>query len=144
MNVGLIFVRLSFLPSFLQRGADEPEQVPVSAYQMLRGALVLLVGIFSVVFLKRRLTRAQWIALVTVMLGVSIVGYSATSGSPPPTTTEGEAEERDPLLGVILIVVAQVFTASQFVIEERIMERYSVAPLVSSPPFPSIFRRPCF
>jgi drug/metabolite transporter (DMT)-like permease len=41
MNVGLLYT-------------------PVSIYQMTRGALVLFVGILSVVFLRRRLWLYQW------------------------------------------------------------------------------------
>lgn len=75
---------------------------PVSIYQMTRGALVLWVGTFSVIFLKRRLWLYQyvmlfscllverishdsispqtlrWLSLVTVMLGVCIVGLSGS------------------------------------------------------------------
>lgn len=62
---------------------------------MTRGALVLFVGVFSVVFLRRRLQLSQlrtflsyhllfiinsilsrWLALVAVMVGVSVVGLS--------------------------------------------------------------------
>lgn len=57
MNVGLLFV------------------VP-SIYQMTRGALVLFVGLFSVIFLKRKLYLFQWFALFTVVLGVAIVGLA--------------------------------------------------------------------
>ena len=55
MNVGLLFV------------------VP-SIYQMTRGALVLFVGLFSVIFLRRRLHLFQWFALVTVVLcGIALL-----------------------------------------------------------------------
>jgi len=78
MNVGLLYT-------------------PVSIYQMTRGALVLFVGIFSVIFLRRRLWLYQfgpfpfphgqsfpkpfpfrWVSLITVMAGVSLVGYSGS------------------------------------------------------------------
>lgn len=74
MNVGLLYT-------------------PVSIYQMTRGALVLFVGILSVIFLHRRLwlyqlvspsfqlttlTCRRWISLLTVMAGVSLVGYSGS------------------------------------------------------------------
>ncbi|GAA5978419.1 hypothetical protein JCM10908_004347 [Rhodotorula pacifica] len=114
MNVGLFFV-------------------PVSIYQMLRGALVLWVGIFSVVFLRRRLTRAQWVALVVCVFGVAVVGSSSLIGRGP---SEPEAQAEDgtvsPLVGIALILVAQLFTASQFVIEERIMEHHAVEPLLAA------------
>jgi Nucleotide-sugar transporter len=48
--------------------------VPASIYQMVRGFLVVFVGLFSVIFLKRRLTMSQWVGLFLVVLGVSLVG----------------------------------------------------------------------
>ena len=101
MNVGLLFV-------------------PVSVYQMVRGALVLFVGLFSVLFLGRRLSGSQWGALTTVMLGVAIVGLS---GALRPTQPPGDVEPAmvpdapDPAkvaLGIGIILFAQMFTASQF------------------------------
>ena len=77
MNVGLLYT-------------------PVSIFQMTRGALVLFVGIFSVVFLRRRLWLYQyislsnlcfkytylcfsrWVSLIIVMAGVALVGYSGS------------------------------------------------------------------
>ncbi|GAA5862185.1 hypothetical protein JCM3774_004814 [Rhodotorula dairenensis] len=114
MNVGLFFV-------------------PVSIYQMLRGALVLWVGIFSVVFLRRRLTRAQWVALVVCVFGVAVVGSSSLIGhKPSEPETQAEDGTVSPLVGIALILVAQLFTASQFVIEERIMEHHAVEPLLAA------------
>src|ERR1700722_17171674 len=74
---------------------------PVSIYQMTRGALVLFVGILSVLFLRRKLWLYQfrtpsfppsilfiqiillffffrWASLITVMIGVSLVGFSGS------------------------------------------------------------------
>jgi len=51
--------------------------VPASIYQMVRGFLVVFVGLFSVIFLKRRLTISQWGGLFLVVLGVSLVGMDA-------------------------------------------------------------------
>ncbi|TFK90433.1 hypothetical protein K466DRAFT_583759 [Polyporus arcularius HHB13444] len=125
MNVGLLYT-------------------PVSIYQMTRGALVLFVGVLSVIFLRRRLWLYQWVSLITVMAGVSLVGLSGSmvkdavkeSGVntfdeiPPPEPIE-EPEVTKVLVGVFFILFAQVFTATQFVVEEKIMSRYSVAPLVA-------------
>lgn len=129
MNVGLLFVAASI-------------------YQMTRGALVLFVGLFSVLFLRRKLYLYQWLALVVVVLGVALVGLSgalfgSSQGHDPEdgvvntatrfvrdmstttTTPEGVAV----LIGVLLIAAAQIFTASQFVLEEWILENYAMAPL---------------
>lgn len=119
MNVGLLFT-------------------PVSIYQMTRGALVLWVGVFSVAFLRRHLHLFQWLSLVTVMMGVSVVGLSGTVFKSPEATGALDGDEDDELtesaqalLGVFLILFAQLFTASQFVLEEKIMSRYSVEPLLA-------------
>lgn len=134
MNVGLLFVAASI-------------------YQMTRGALVLFVGLFSVIFLRRRLVLYQWISLIIVVLGVAIVGLAgviATSSSSAPSSNvpspaelkaasmlilrELHAAARTPeairtIVGVLLIAGAQVFTATQFVVEEWILEHYALEPL---------------
>lgn len=106
--------------------------VPVSVYQMLRGSLVLFVGLFSVIFLHRKLPLEQWLSLFVVMLGIAIVGLSNAIST--PTGGEEGAHHEDTtkaILGAALVLFAQIFTASQFVVEEKIMTRYSLAPLVS-------------
>ncbi|THH33995.1 hypothetical protein EUX98_g350 [Antrodiella citrinella] len=120
---------------------------PVSIYQMTRGALVLFVGTFSIIFLRRRLWLYQWASLITVMLGVSLVGYSgslikdavkevtvvlfhyadATRVPPPPEPIE-QPELTKVVVGVFFVLFAQVFTATQFIVEEKIMSRYTVSP----------------
>jgi hypothetical protein len=128
MNVGLLFVAASI-------------------YQMTRGALVLFVGLFSVLFLRRRLFLYQWLALVIVVLGVAIVGISGAlfggnQGHDPEDgvhtvvqlardvhTAARTPEAVKALIGVLLIAAAQIFTASQFVLEEWVLENYAMAPL---------------
>lgn len=123
MNVGLLFV-------------------VASIYQMTRGALVLFVGLFSVVFLKRKLHLFQWFALVTVVLGVGIVGLAGALYNdkvPAPAEVVGAViriatESATPeaiktIIGIFLIAGAQIFTATQFVLEEFILEKYALEPL---------------
>jgi drug/metabolite transporter (DMT)-like permease len=108
MNVGLLFT-------------------PVSIYQMTRSALVLFVGAFSVVYLGRRLNRTEVLSLCVVTLGVFIVGLSGAKAS-DATAAETEGVSRV-VGGILLILFAQLFTAAQFVVEEKIMSRYAVEPL---------------
>ena len=126
MNVGLLFVAASI-------------------YQMTRGALVLFVGLFSVIFLKRVLYPFQWLALFVVVLGVGIVGLAgALFKDPPPddrikaahalaaSQTKGMGDlppALSTIIGVLLIAFAQVFTATQFVVEEWVLEKYALEPL---------------
>ncbi|KAK8022332.1 hypothetical protein PG993_013099 [Apiospora rasikravindrae] len=127
--------------------------VAASIYQMTRGALVLFVGLFSVVFLRRHLYAFQWVSLVGVVLGVAIVGLagaiSPDSHAEPGAGAESVAtgltrrlasatmkdgEEAMPeavrvIVGVLLIAGAQIFTATQFVLEEWILERSAIDPI---------------
>ncbi|TFK55226.1 hypothetical protein OE88DRAFT_1805602 [Heliocybe sulcata] len=127
MNVGLLYT-------------------PVSIYQMTRGALVLFVGVLSVIFLKRRLFLYQWLSLVTVMIGISLVGLAGSmvkdavrnepdlltrdAGVPPPEPID-KPEPTTVFVGVLFVLFAQIFTATQFVVEEKILGHYTVAPLVA-------------
>ncbi|ODV91169.1 hypothetical protein CANCADRAFT_25969 [Tortispora caseinolytica NRRL Y-17796] len=109
--------------------------IPVSVYQMLRGALVLFVGIFSVVFLKRKLQAYHWYALVVVLFGVFLVGFSnalsATPGahSDVVSTATKHSSFAKAIIGVLLVAVGQLFTASQFVLEEYVLELHPVDPI---------------
>lgn len=136
MNVGLLFVAASI-------------------YQMTRGALVLFVGLLSVLFLKRHLGGWKWASLFIVVLGVAVVGLAGVldqqhSAQPQPGATDTGSKNdlaktalrirgaastleahtaRETLIGFVLIACAQIFTATQFVVEESIMERYSMDPI---------------
>ncbi|KAH9083856.1 hypothetical protein EDB83DRAFT_2539043 [Lactarius deliciosus] len=133
MNVGLLYT-------------------PVSIYQMTRGALVLFVGILSVLFLRRKLHLYQWLSLMTVMAGVSLVGFSGslvkdtlrstalsfvnmldpmTPTDLPANGTVEDTEAAKVVIGVFFILFAQIFTATQFVIEEKILGQYSIPPLLA-------------
>ncbi|KIY51074.1 hypothetical protein FISHEDRAFT_71368 [Fistulina hepatica ATCC 64428] len=144
MNVGLLYT-------------------PVSIYQMTRGALVLFVGILSVVFLRRRLWLYQWVSLLVVMTGVALVGFSGSmikdviretpalnsivgrwirADSPSESTEEPEVTAV--LVGVFFILFAQFVVEGELPLRvfmpmlvlmceylEKILGRYSVAPLVA-------------
>jgi drug/metabolite transporter (DMT)-like permease len=131
MNVGLLYVAASI-------------------YQMTRGALVLFVGLFSVLFLKRKLYLYHWFSLVVVVAGVGLVGLAGAifSGDQSPPTQPLDDSDlfrsrphrlvavRDvdsavirTVIGIFLIAFAQIFTATQFCVEEWILENYALEPL---------------
>ncbi|KAK7417412.1 hypothetical protein QQZ08_011631 [Neonectria magnoliae] len=115
--------------------------VAASIYQMTRGALVLFVGLFSVIFLGRRLFPFQWISLGGVVLGVAVVGlagaiwpdekqdasaYMLRGGL---VASDGLTDTSRAIVGVLLIAGAQIFTATQFVLEEWILENSTIEPI---------------
>ncbi|KAG5947285.1 hypothetical protein E4U53_006440 [Claviceps sorghi] len=116
--------------------------VAASIYQMTRGALVMFVGLFSVVFLQKRLHLFQWFSLVGVVLGVALVGLAGAiwpdekkasqngGGLAADGSTEaGLSDAARAIIGVLLIAGAQIFTATQFVLEEWLLENSTIAPI---------------
>jgi len=59
-----------------------------------------------------------------------LLNKSSNADLPPPEPID-RPEATTVLVGVFFILFAQVFTATQFVVEEKIMSHYSVAPLVA-------------
>lgn len=118
MNVGLIYTS-------------------ASVYQMLRGAVVIFTGTFSWLFLHRQLRVYKWASLFLVVFGVSIVGLSSVlfPQKKPSNLLRGsdnhleEQFDWESAIGVAMVLGAQIFTATQFVIEEKVMAKYSVPPL---------------
>jgi drug/metabolite transporter (DMT)-like permease len=51
--------------------------ISASLNSMFRGSLVIFVALFSLIFLRRRLTRGQWGGIGLVSLGLIIVGVSS-------------------------------------------------------------------
>ena len=47
-----------------------------SSFQMLRGSILIFVGIMSVIFLKRRLEWFRWLGMVIILCGLVTVGVS--------------------------------------------------------------------
>jgi drug/metabolite transporter (DMT)-like permease len=116
--------------------------VAASIYQMTRGALVLFVGLFSVLFLRRTLRLFQWVSLVGVVLGVAVVGLAgaiwpdvkanviARGLSSITDSPDGLTDVAKAVIGVSLIAGAQIFTATQFVLEEWMLENSPINPIV--------------
>ena len=125
-----------------------------SIYQMTRGSVVFFSALFSVWFLKHRIEKSKWFALFLVILGVAVVSLAgalerdragevlprsamatyarefsldAIRTSRPTYTSSNHALRT--AIGVCIISIAQIFAAAQFVLEESIMSRYSIAPL---------------
>jgi len=93
-----------------------------SVYQMLRGMIVVFTGLFSRIFLKRVLYTHHWLGMASIIAGTAVVGlssvlYGSHSGAP------------DPLLGDVLVIVAQLVAATQMVVEEKFIGKYNVPPL---------------
>eukprot|EP00767_Chilomastix_cuspidata_P001080 gnl/Chilomastix_cuspidata/1326.p1 GENE.gnl/Chilomastix_cuspidata/1326~~gnl/Chilomastix_cuspidata/1326.p1 ORF type:complete len:413 (-),score=71.02 gnl/Chilomastix_cuspidata/1326:24-1262(-) len=98
--------------------------VDASVYQLLRGAVIIFTSIWSIIFLKRRLRSFQWTGIGVVVIGLLCVGLSGFFGSSTENSTASET-----ILGILLIFFSQIFSATQFIIEEKTMKGLSFHPL---------------
>ena len=113
MNVGLVYT-------------------PVSVYQMTRGSIILIVGLMSVMFLQKRITRLEWMSLFVVFLGVFLVGLSGyLDGRNAASSAAAVAPvvSFDIVIGMTLVFLGITLTAVQFVVEEHILLYLKVEPM---------------
>mmetsp|Transcript_6634 Transcript_6634/g.9804 ORF Transcript_6634/g.9804 Transcript_6634/m.9804 type:complete len:373 (+) Transcript_6634:8-1126(+) len=91
-----------------------------SVFQMIRGFVVVVVAIYSKIFLKRSLFRHQILGMVSCTIGVFLVGLASILYEAPSA--------RNPVLGVVLLLLGQLFAGAVFVTEELFMEKLSCHP----------------
>lgn len=81
-------------------------------------------GLLSILFLGRRLGGYQWTGLAVVVGGLLLVGVSSMLAG---TQAVGAP---NPMLGNLLILLAQLVVAIQMVLEEHYLSKYQVPPLL--------------
>lgn len=89
--------------------------VDASVFQMMRGFLIFLTAILSIMFLKSTFYRHHWLAIFLIVSGVATVGLSSIKNS---------KESENVTLGIALILLSQLFTATHLVIEEKILHTH--------------------
>merc|ERR1712110_779453 len=94
-----------------------------SQFQMLRGSIMIFVGIFSKIFLKKQMEWFRWVGMAVVFAGILTVGGADFMVQ---SETGGVS---DAVIGDIIVVCAQVIAACQFVYEEKFIAKYNVHPL---------------
>ena len=96
-----------------------------SSFQMLRGALIVFTGLLSVAFLNRKLKVYEWTGIAFVIGGLVVVGLSDFLFK-----ATGENKGRNSIItGDLLIIMAQIITATQMVVEERFVSTRNVSAL---------------
>jgi len=93
---------------------------------MLRGAIVIITAILAVVFLKKKQYRHHITSLAVIFFGLLIVGVSSVleaDGSKKKKSTSSMS------LGITLLLIAQCFAGTQFVVEEKILGNYYLNPM---------------
>lgn len=92
-----------------------------SVYQMMRGFIMVIVSVYSVVLLKTKLFKHQILGVILAFTGVVIVGLASITNS--------ASSAPNPVLGVFIIIIAQFFAGGVFVTEQLFLEDINVHPL---------------
>lgn len=96
--------------------------VPPSVYQMMRGFIVVVCAMFSIIFLKKRLYRHHWTAVACIVIGEAAIGFvSIQSGK----KNGGEGSE---FFGIMLLLISQLFQGTMFITEEYLFRDYYLEP----------------
>ena len=96
------------------------------SYQMLRGSVTVFTGVFSVIFLKSKLKLHHWLGIAVVVMGLTLVGLADYLYG---TKENVSVKENYVLASDLLIIIAQIFSALQFIIEEHFLKEYKTPPL---------------
>eukprot|EP00769_Ergobibamus_cyprinoides_P004439 gnl/Ergobibamus_cyprinoides/635.p1 GENE.gnl/Ergobibamus_cyprinoides/635~~gnl/Ergobibamus_cyprinoides/635.p1 ORF type:complete len:439 (+),score=96.62 gnl/Ergobibamus_cyprinoides/635:127-1317(+) len=99
---------------------------PASVFQMLRGSVVILPSLLSFFFLKRRIRPYQAVGIASVFVGLLLVGVSGFLGA------DAGGEDHTPvqvMFGCAMVVVGQMASAVQFVVEEKYLREFDAAPM---------------
>lgn len=101
-------------------------QCAASVYQMMRGIIVVITALMSIIFLKRKQYFHHWTCIAFIVAGVAIVGFASIKAS-----DDGDSgTTQTTFTGVILLLISQCFTGTQFISEEKILSGYYLDPLL--------------
>ncbi|KYQ59921.1 Transmembrane protein C2orf18 [Trachymyrmex zeteki] len=95
-----------------------------SSFQMLRGSVIVFTGMLSIGFLNRKLGVREWIGISFVIIGLSFVGVSDIL-----VMENNDVSANSVITGDLLIILAQVITAVQMVVEEKYVGQQDIPAL---------------
>ena len=91
---------------------------------MLRGMIIIVTAVMSILFLKRKLFRHHWTSIGIIFTGVALVGLAAVLLK----SNDANAEPVNPL-GILLLLLAQLFSGGLYIVEEKLLGDYYLDPL---------------
>ncbi|TMW60157.1 hypothetical protein Poli38472_000199 [Pythium oligandrum] len=97
-----------------------------SVYQMARGSVIIFSAIFSVKLMNKRLYAYHYASILVVAISVVLVGWAGTKSS----STSSTGSDSNAIWGLTFIVMAQLLTALQIVVEEHMMIALNVSPML--------------
>ncbi|KAG8298210.1 hypothetical protein J6590_018614 [Homalodisca vitripennis] len=95
-----------------------------SSFQMLRGSVIVFVALLSIAFLERQIGWKQWTGIVHIVLGLFLVGLADIF-----VKSSDNNDTNGIITGDLLIIMAQIITATQMVYEEKFVSSKDINPL---------------
>lgn len=92
-----------------------------SIYQMMRGFIIIVTFIYSLIFLKAKILKHQILSLLIILVGLVIIGTSSILSS--------SESAKNPALGLILIIISQFFGGGKYVTEQYLFKIYKIHPM---------------
>lgn len=92
-----------------------------SIYQMMRGFIIIVTFMYSLVFLKAKIIKHQLLSLLIILTGLIIIGTSSLISS--------SDSAKNPGLGIFFIIVSQFFGGGKYITEQYLFKKYKIHPL---------------
>lgn len=91
---------------------------------MIRGVIVIVVAAMARIFLKKKQYRHHITSMAVLFIGVFLVGLSSMLNP-----DEGGEASSTSVLGILLLLLGQLFAGGTFVTEEKLLGDYELDPL---------------
>jgi drug/metabolite transporter (DMT)-like permease len=102
-----------------------------SSYQMLRGSVIIFTGLLSVAFIGRTIRRYMWVGMACITTGLILVGVGDFAFQDTGSSDYSENKLNGIVAGDLLIIMAQIVAAAQFVYEEKYIKKHSIPALLA-------------
>ena len=93
-----------------------------SMFQMMRGLELFFVCLWSKIFLKNPIYRHQILGVCSLIFGLSLVGLNSFIND------KNSQVAKSPLVGIILLSTSQLFSSTEYIIQEKFIKHYEVHP----------------
>ncbi|EDW14062.1 solute carrier family 35 member F6 [Drosophila mojavensis] len=100
-----------------------------TSFQMIRGAALIFVGLFSTMYLNQTLTTRHWLAIFTMTCGIVDILALDVQRVEYDNQTVPHTDHNAILTGDLLIIIAEVLHGFQYVYEEKHLKASDIVPI---------------
>lgn len=97
--------------------------IDASVWMMFRGSMIIFAGFLSCIFLKKKMGARHWLGIGVTAIGLVLVGLASILRPKPPEDHGKTQSLETTLIGIMLVVIGQLLSASQMVLQELFMKK---------------------